>query len=95
MTGLVEMRQYGYPVVFDATHSVQKPGGQGTSSGGNRTMVPPLIRAAMAVGVDGLFLEVHPNPDKAISDGPNQLRLSELRPVLETALALDNLIKNA
>lgn len=95
MTGLVEMRQYGYPVVFDATHSVQKPGGQGTSSGGNRTMVPPLIRAAMAVGVDGLFLEVHPDPDNAISDGPNQLRLSDLRPVLEMALALDDLIKNA
>lgn len=94
MTGLVEMRQYGYPVVFDATHSVQKPGGQGTSSGGNRSMVPPLIRAAMAVGVDGLFLEVHPDPDKAISDGPNQLRLNELKPILETALAFDDLIKN-
>lgn len=93
MTGLVEMRSYGYPVVFDATHSVQKPGGLGTSSGGNRGLVPHLVRAAMAVGVDGLFLEVHPDPDKALSDGPNQLKLSELRPVLTAALAIDNLVK--
>jgi 2-dehydro-3-deoxyphosphooctonate aldolase (KDO 8-P synthase) len=93
MTGLVEMRSYGYPVVFDATHSVQKPGGQGTSTGGNREMVPPLIRAALAVGVDALFTEVHPDPDRAISDGPNQLRLEAMDTLLKQALELDALIK--
>jgi len=93
MTGLVEMRSYGYPVVFDATHSVQKPGGQGTSTGGNREMVPPLMRAAMAVGVDGLFLEVHPNPDNAISDGPNQLRLDGIKEILKQAVELDAWVK--
>lgn len=94
MTGLTEMRSYGYPLVFDATHSVQKPGGLGNSSGGNREMVPPLIRAAMAVGVDGLFLEVHPDPDRAISDGPNQVRLDSLKSILQQAAALDKLVKN-
>jgi len=94
MTGLAEMRSYAYPVVFDATHSVQKPGGLGNSSGGNREMVPPLIRAAMAVGVDGLFLEVHPDPDRAISDGPNQVRLDSLKSILQQAAALDKLVKN-
>ena len=69
MTGLVEMRKYGFPIVFDATHSVQKPGGQGNSTGGNREMVPYLMRAALAVGVDAVFAEVHPQPDYAISDG--------------------------
>lgn len=93
MTGLVEMRSYGYPVVFDATHSVQKPGGQGTSTGGNRNMVPPLMRAALAVGVDGLFLEVHPDPDKAISDGPNQLRLDGIKDILKQAVELDTWVK--
>jgi 2-dehydro-3-deoxyphosphooctonate aldolase (KDO 8-P synthase) len=93
MTGLVEMRSYGYPVVFDATHSVQKPGGQGTSTGGNREMVPYLMRAALAVGVDAIFAEVHPDPDHAFSDGPNQLRLDSIRDVLEQALEIDNLIK--
>lgn len=93
MTGLVEMRSYGYPVVFDATHSVQKPGGQGSSTGGNREMVPPLMRAALATGVDAIFAEVHPDPDRAFSDGPNQLRLDGIREVLRQAQAIDALVK--
>jgi len=94
MTGLVEMRSYGYPVVFDATHSVQKPGGQGTSTGGNREMVPYLMRAALAIGVDAIFAEVHPDPDHAFSDGPNQLHLSAIREILQQAIAIDNITKN-
>jgi 2-dehydro-3-deoxyphosphooctonate aldolase (KDO 8-P synthase) len=94
MTGLVEMRSYGYPVVFDATHAVQKPGGQGTSTGGNREMVPYLMRAALAVGVDAIFAEVHPDPDHAFSDGPNQIHLSKIREILEQAVAIDNITKN-
>lgn len=94
MTGLVEMRSYGYPVVFDATHSVQKPGGQGTSTGGNREMVPYLMRAALAVGVDAIFAEVHPDPDNAISDGPNQLKLDSIREILKQAIDIDKIIKN-
>lgn len=93
MTGLVEMRSYGYPVVFDATHAVQKPGGQGSSTGGNREMVPPLMRAALATGVDAVFAEVHPDPDHAFSDGPNQLRLDGIREVLRQAQAIDALVK--
>jgi|JTFP01.1.fsa_nt_gb 2-dehydro-3-deoxyphosphooctonate aldolase (KDO 8-P synthase) len=93
MTGLVEMRNYGFPVVFDATHAVQKPGGQGTSTGGNREMVPYLMRAALAVGVDAIFAEVHPDPDHAFSDGPNQIHLSNIRKILEEAVAIDDLIK--
>ena len=93
MTGLVEMRSYGFPVVFDATHAVQKPGGQGTSTGGNREMVPYLMRAALAVGVDAIFAEVHPDPDHAFSDGPNQLHLSKIREILEQAIAIDNITK--
>jgi 2-dehydro-3-deoxyphosphooctonate aldolase (KDO 8-P synthase) len=93
MTGLVEMRSYGYPVVFDATHSVQKPGGQGTSSGGNREMVPYLMRAALAVGVDVIFAEVHPDPDAAFSDGPNQIRLDKMKEILQQAVAVDDLTK--
>lgn len=93
MTGLVEMRSYGYPVVFDATHSVQKPGGQGTSTGGNREMVPYLMRAALAVGVDVIFAEVHPDPDNAFSDGPNQLRLDSIREILIQAVMVDDLTK--
>jgi len=93
MTGLVEMRNYGFPVVFDATHSVQKPGGQGTTTGGNREMVPYLMRAALAVGVDAIFAEVHPDPDHAFSDGPNQLCLSGIREILEQAIAIDNITK--
>lgn len=93
MTGLVEMRQYGFPVVFDATHAVQKPGGQGTSTGGNREMVPYLMRAALAVGIDAVFAEVHPDPDHAFSDGPNQLYLSDIRGILEQAIQIDNITK--
>ena len=93
MTGLVEMRSYGFPVVFDATHAVQKPGGQGTSTGGNREMVPYLMRAALAVGVDAIFAEVHPDPDHAFSDGPNQLYLSDIKQILQQAIAIDNITK--
>lgn len=82
MTGLVEMQKFGYPVVFDATHSVQKPGGNGTSSGGNREYVEYLAKAAVAVGVDTLFMEVHPNPENALSDGPNMVPLDELESIL-------------
>lgn len=93
MTGLVEMRALGYPIVFDATHSVQKPGGQGTSTGGNRDLVPPLIRAALAVGIDAVFAEIHPDPDNAISDGPNQLKLHSVFDILKQAKDIDSLIK--
>ena len=93
MTGLVEMRSYGFPVVFDATHAVQKPGGQGTSTGGNREMVPYLMRAALAVGVDAIFAEIHPDPDHAFSDGPNQIYLSKIKEILEQAIAIDNITK--
>ena len=94
MTGLVEMRSFGYPVVFDATHAVQKPGGQGSSSGGNREMVPYLMRAALAVGVDVIFAEVHPDPDHAFSDGPNQIRLENIRSILEQAVLIDDIAKS-
>jgi len=95
MTGLVEMRSYGFPVVFDATHAVQKPGGQGTSTGGNREMVPYLMRAALAVGVDAIFAEVHPDPEHAFSDGPNQIHLSNIREILEQAVAIDDVVKRS
>lgn len=93
MTGLPEMRSYGYPVVFDATHSVQKPGGNGSSTGGNRDMAPYLMNAALAVGVDAIFAEVHPNPDDAWSDAANQLKLNTVRPILERAVAIDTITK--
>jgi len=93
MTGLVEMRDYGFPIVFDATHAVQKPGGQGTSTGGNREMVPYLMKAALAIGVDAIFAEVHPDPDHAFSDGPNQIHLSNIREILQQAIAFDNITK--
>ena len=95
MTSLVKMREYGYPVVFDATHSVQQPSSQAGVTGGNREMVPHLIRAAAAVGIDGLFLEVHPQPEKAISDAANQVRLSDIETILKQTLAIDQLVKNA
>ena len=82
MTGIIEMRKLGYPVVFDATHSVQKPGGKGSSTGGNREYVEPLAKAAIAAGADALFFEVHPDPDKALSDGPNMIRLDEFEDLL-------------
>jgi len=89
MTSLVEMRQFGCPVIFDATHSVQQPSTQMGVTGGNREMVPHLMRAALAVGVDGIFLEVHPNPDQAISDAANQVKLSEIRDILIQAKQYD------
>ena len=92
MTGLVEMRRFGCPVIFDATHSVQQPSSQAGITGGNRAMVPYLMRAALAVGVDGLFIETHPDPDKAISDAANQVRLSDMRTLLEQALRIDELV---
>ncbi len=88
MRGLVIMRELGYPVVMDATHSVQIPGGKGTSSGGQSQYVPHMARAAMAVGADALFLEVHDNPDEALSDGPNMVRLDQLEDLLKDALAI-------
>jgi len=93
MTSLAEMRKSGAPVVFDVTHSVQKPGGQGTSSGGAREMVPVLARAGAAVGVAGFFMETHPNPDQAWSDGPNAVPLKHMKALLETLLALDDVTK--
>ena len=83
MTGLVEMKKFGYPVIFDATHSVQKPGGKGTSTGGNREYVEYLAKAAIAIGVDGLFMETHPSPDEAWSDGPNMVVLDKMEAMLE------------
>ena len=93
MTSLVKMREYGCPVVFDATHAVQQPSSQAGVTGGNREMVPHLMRAALAVGVDGLFLEVHPDPDHAISDAANQVRLSDIEDILKQAIAIDQLNK--
>ena len=93
MRALAIMRDTGAPVVFDATHSVQLPGGQGTSSGGQREMVPVLARAAVAVGVAGLFMETHPDPAKALSDGPNAVPLKHMKALLETLLALDQVTK--
>jgi len=88
MRGLVEMRGLGVPVVFDATHSVQQPGGLGHATGGQREMVEPLARAALAVGIDALFLETHPDPDHAPSDGPNMIPLPQLEPLLRRLLVL-------
>ena len=93
MRSLAIMRDTGAPVVFDATHSVQLPGGQGTSSGGQREFVPVLARAAVAVGVAGLFMETHPDPSKALSDGPNAVPLKHMRELLETLLVLDQCTK--
>lgn len=83
MTGIAEMKRLGYPVVMDATHSVQKPGGQGNATGGNRENVEPLAKAAVAAGADALFFEVHPDPDNALSDGPNMVRLDGFEGLLE------------
>lgn len=94
MTSLVEMRRFGCPVVFDATHSVQQPSSQAGITGGNREMVPYLMRAALAVGIDGLFIETHPEPEKAISDAANQVRLSDMKKLLQQALEINSLIKN-
>ena len=93
MRSLPIMRALGYPVVFDATHSVQQPGGQGTTSGGQREFIPALLRAAVAAGVDSLFLEVHPNPAEALSDAATMLPLSQLRELLAMAKAIDGVVK--
>ena len=93
MRGLATMRATGCPVVFDATHSVQQPGGQGKSSGGRREFVPVLARAAVAAGVAGVFMETHPNPEKALSDGPNSWPLHRMEELLSTLKALDEVVK--
>ena len=93
MSSLAEMRKTGAPVVFDVTHSVQKPGGQGTSSGGARDMVPVLARAGVAAGVAGLFMETHPKPNEAWSDGPNAVPLAKMKALLETLVELDAVTK--
>jgi len=95
MRSLVIMRNTGCPVVFDATHSVQLPGGQGTSSGGQREFVPPLARAAVATGVSGLFMETHPNPPCALSDGPNAVPLNRMEELLTSLVALDKVVKSS
>ncbi len=95
MRGLAIMRQTGVPVVFDATHSVQMPGGRGATSGGQREMVPVLARAAVAAGVAGLFMESHPDPDNALSDGPNSWPIDMMRPLLEQLLELDRVVKSS
>ena len=89
-----QMANFGYPIIFDATHSVQQPGGLGITSGGQKQFVPVLSRAALAIGVSGLFLEVHENPDLAPSDGPNMIKLSELKDLLKTLIKIDQIIKN-
>lgn len=93
MRSLAVMRNTGCPVVFDATHSVQLPGGQGSSSGGLREFVPVLARAAVAAGISGLFMETHPNPDKALCDGPNSWPLAEMKSLLEVLIAIDKICK--
>ena len=95
MRSLAIMRATGCPVVFDATHSVQLPGGQGTSSGGQREFIPVLARAAVASGIAGLFMETHPNPERALSDGPSAWPLGLMQPLLETLAALDRLVKES
>lgn len=94
MRSLAVMRDTGCPVVYDATHSVQLPGGQGTSSGGQREFVPVLARAAMAVGIAGLFMETHPNPAEALSDGPNSWPLHRMKELLETLATIDRAVKS-
>ncbi len=92
MRSILIMQEFGYPVIFDATHSVQLPGGLGSASGGQREFVAPLSKAAVAVGCNGLFLEVHPEPDKALCDGPNMLRLDDLEKLLTTIKSIDELL---
>ena len=92
MRSIPQMSHLGFPVVFDATHSVQQPGGLGLTSGGQREFVPVLSRAAVSIGVSGLFIEVHEDTDNAPSDGPNMLKLSELKQMLSTLIKIDNII---
>jgi 2-dehydro-3-deoxyphosphooctonate aldolase (KDO 8-P synthase) len=94
MRALIQMRELGVPVVFDATHSVQEPGGLGSATGGNRAMVEPLARAATAIGIDGLFFETHPDPDHAPSDGPNMLRLDDFPGVLKRILQIRQTVES-
>lgn len=93
MRGFGEMRKFGYPVVFDVTHAVQKPGGLGTATSGDREFVFPLMRAGLAIGIDAIFAEVHPDPTNAKSDGPNMLFLSDLEEILKVAVKIDDLVK--
>jgi 2-dehydro-3-deoxyphosphooctonate aldolase (KDO 8-P synthase) len=93
LRSLVVMREFGYPVVFDATHSLQLPGGLGSASGGERKYIPALARAGVAAGVDALFMEVHEDPDHALSDGPNSLRLSDFESLLKVVKQIDALVK--
>jgi 2-dehydro-3-deoxyphosphooctonate aldolase (KDO 8-P synthase) len=93
MCSLPQMRDLGYPVCFDATHSVQQPGGAGTQSGGRREFIPYLARAAAAVGIDALFMEVHPEPEKGLSDTATMFRLAELEPLLQQIHALDKIVR--
>jgi 2-dehydro-3-deoxyphosphooctonate aldolase (KDO 8-P synthase) len=93
MRGLATMREPNCPVVFDATHSVQQPGGLGTTSGGQREHVPVLARAAIAVGIAGLFMETHPKPEEALSDGPNSWPLHRMKELLETLVTIDQAVK--
>ena len=93
MQGLAEMRNYGYPVFLDATHSVQQPGSNNEFTEGNRAFVPQLINAGLAVGIDGVFAEIHPDPDKAISDGPSQLKLDTMEQILSCAIEYDRLTR--
>ncbi|MBN2715130.1 MAG: 3-deoxy-8-phosphooctulonate synthase [Deltaproteobacteria bacterium] len=95
MRGLAVMRQTGCPVVFDATHSVQEPGGLGACSGGKRQMVPVIARAAVGAGVSGLFMEIHPNPDEALCDGPNSWPLDRVEELLKVLIAIDSTVKSA
>lgn len=88
MTSIVEMKKNGYPVIFDGTHSVQKPGGNGSSTSGNREYVPYLVKAAVAAGADGVFLETHLNPERALSDGANMIRVDDVKALLETCLKI-------
>ena len=93
MRGLAQMRETGCPVIFDATHSVQQPGGLGGRSGGDRKMVPVLARAALGAGVSGLFIETHPNPEQAMSDGPNMWPLAKLKPLLDNLKAINDVVR--
>lgn len=93
MTSIPEMQKFGYPVVFDATHSVQKPGGNGTSTGGNREYVPCLAKAAVAAGADGIFMEVHPCPEQALSDGANSIRLDDVESLLNDLKLIKGVLK--
>jgi 2-dehydro-3-deoxyphosphooctonate aldolase (KDO 8-P synthase) len=95
MRAIPQMSQFGYPIIFDATHSVQQPGGMGITSGGQREFVPVLARAAISIGVSGLFVEVHENPEDAPSDGPNMLKISELSALLSKLIQLDKLVKTS